>query len=124
MTPFLNVVIRSAAILTDSYVAGTVIDNAQEYNQLVLLVNWTKGSLTSLELKVEVSVDGTNYFQETASSVSGGTVTIIPKEYTITTTGKSNILIPVSARYIKVSAKGTGTVTSSSLTLVGLLHYV
>lgn len=109
--------VRSAAILTDSYVAGTVLENTHEYNQCTVLVDFTKGSLTSLEVKVEFSPDGTTYYQETAQAVSAGTATETLMEHTFTASGKYRIPIQVNDRYIKVSTKGTGTVTSSSATV-------
>jgi len=112
--------IRSAAILTGSYVAGTVINaTAGSYmqNQLILLVDFTLGSLTSAEIKVEFSNDGTTYFQETNGSVSSGTTTLALNEYSMTATGKFRIPVPIKDRYIKISAKGTGTVTSSTMTI-------
>ncbi len=118
-----NVHLRDAAILTNSYVAATVIDNAHEYNQLEILVDYTKGSLTSLELKIEISYNGTDWFQETNVAVSGGTSTLSANEYTYAGgSAKFTVAAPNSARYIQISAKGTGTLTSSSLTLNALLH--
>ena len=112
--------IRSAAILTTSYVAATTIEQAGRFNQLALLLAYTQGSLTSLEIKIEFSMDGTTFFRETVTSVSGGTSTLSMNEYTFTSTG--NIVIPLPAFYdfIKVSAKGTGTVTSSSLAITAV----
>ena len=100
--------VRSAAILTGTYVAGTTLEGTHEYNQCTLLVDFTKGSLTSLEVKVEFSPDDSAYYQETAQAVM---------EHTFTATGKYRIPIQVNDRYIKISAKGTGTVTSSSATI-------
>lgn len=114
--------IRDAAILTNTYVAATVIDNAFEYNQLVILVNFTIGDLDSLELKVEISADQDDWYQLTNQSVSMGTTTITPEEITIATGGKRAINVPFSAPFIRVSAKGTGTVTDSSLALQAILH--
>lgn len=113
--------VRAAAILTDSYVAGTVLDSTHEYNQLTLLVDFTKGSLTSLEVKVEFSPDNSAYYQETAQSVSSGTATETVLEHTFTATGKYRIPIQINDRYIKVSAKGTGTVTNSSAAIDAIL---
>lgn len=113
--------VRSAAILTTSYVAGTVLDSTHEYNQLILLVDFTIGSLTSLEVKVEFSPDGTAYYQETFQAVSAGTATESLGAHTMTATGKYRITIPIMDKYIKISAKGTGTVTSSSATIDALL---
>lgn len=113
--------VRSAAILTTSYVAGTVIEDTHDFTQLVLLIDFTKGSLTSLEIKVEFSPDNTTFYQETAEVVSTGTSTMSLLEHTTTATGKYRILIPINDRFVKVSVKGTGTVTSSSVTVDALL---
>jgi len=120
-------VIREDAILTTSYVAATVISskmtnydvNPQLHNQLLVFIKYTKGSLTSLELKLEFSLDGTTYFQETAKSISGGTSTDTALEHTFAPSGNQNFVlaIPIKYPYIKISAKGTGTVTTSSLEL-------
>lgn len=118
--------IRSAAILTNSYVAATVIDTTNDttsYNQLTILGKYTKGSLTSLELKIEVSDDGTNYHQEVNESVSAGTTTMRLAEHTLTDDGNFFLPVPIIGKYIKISAKGTGTVTSSSLQLSAILSY-
>lgn len=109
--------IRAAAILTNSYVSGTVIGPVEKFNQLLLFVTFTLGSLTSLELKIEFSNDNSTWFQEVTEAVSGATITNNLAERTTTVTGNRLIPIAVKAPYIKVSAKGTGTVTSSSLTI-------
>lgn len=119
-------VIRAAAILTGSYVAGTVIDDARKYNQLVLYVDFTIGSLTTAEIKVEMArADGT-YYQEASesSSVSGGVntkaISLLIRQ--LAATGKTRIAIPIAdADKIKISVKGTGTVTSSSMAIDAIL---
>ena len=117
------VTVRPAAILTNDYVAGTVIggettgekSKTNEYNQLILYVTFTIGSLTSAEIKVEFSNDNSTYYQETAMSIASGTVTESLAIHTIAASGNYRICIPMNDRYVKVSAKGTGTVTNSSL---------
>ena len=115
--------VRSSAILTGSYVAGTVIGgpsspiNVGMRNQLNLLVGFTIGSLTSAQIKVEYSHDGTTYYQETFESISGTTATLVNGEYSIAATGNYVISIPIKASYIKISSKGTGTATSSLLVI-------
>lgn len=47
--------IRDKAVLTTSYVAGTLIENVDPYNFLVLLVDFVKGSLTTAEIKIETA---------------------------------------------------------------------
>jgi hypothetical protein len=115
--------------LTTSYVAGTVlgtevaspIDDAVRYNQLVLNVAFTKGSLTSAEIKVEYSDDNTTFYQEIGASITGGTETDTLLEHTIGATGNYAIPIEIAAKYIRISAKGTGTVTSSEMTINAVL---
>lgn len=107
-------VVRASAIVTDSYVAGTVVGNISEYNSIGLEVDFTKGDLTSMELKIEESQDKVNYYQQATESGSGGTISDALAIRQFTASGKYAILVtPVRARYIKVSVKGTGTVTSS-----------
>lgn len=84
-----------------------------EKNQVILLVNFTKGSLTSMEMKIDFSPDSVTYYQETSLAISGGTGTVSLFEYTFTATGTYRIAVPIKDRYMKVSVKGTGTATSS-----------
>lgn len=122
MTNALPVRIRSAAILTNAYVAGTVLTDCLGYNQLTLYVDFTIGSLTDLQVKVEFSSDaGVTYFQETFSSISSTVDTLSLGVHKMAGTGKFIINVPVQGDYIKVSAIGTGTVTTSSATITGLL---
>ncbi len=111
--------LRSAAILTASYVAATDIDNVELHNQLVLLIDFTKGSLTTAEIKVDFeSAPGTApQFQESVVATTGGTGAVSAHEYQFSATGKYRIMIPIKDRYIRISAKGTGTVTGSSMTI-------
>lgn len=123
--------VREAAILTTSYVAGEIIDGtcdltnqknqANLFNQSVLYVDFTKGSLTSAEIKIEFSYDGTNWYQETFGSISSGVETNTVGEHKIEATGSYRILTPIKDRFIRVSAKGTGTVTGSEMTIKSLL---
>lgn len=116
--------IRAAAILTTAYVAGTVIE-ANQQNQLVIYLDFTKGSLTTAELKVEFSPDNSDYYQETASSVTAGVDTNTLVEHQVSATaGKYRIAIPIKDRYIKISVKGTGTPTSSSAKVTAILGSV
>ncbi len=131
MLPYGFVNVRSAAILTTSYVAGTVIGPdyegaviPSEANQLIVYTSFTIGSLTSGELKVEFSNDGTTYYQQTFTSVSGGTSTASLGNYTWTATGNYRFEIPIKDNYIKISVKGTGTVTSSSMTVDAIIGIV
>ena len=118
--------IREAAILTNSYVAANTLwldDNnrSQELNQSVLLVDITLWSLTSVELKIEYSDDWVNFYQQTFIDVSWGTATATAWEYTFGTDGSYEIANPFKCKFIKVSVKGTGTVTGSSCAIKGII---
>lgn len=121
--------VRTAAILTDSYVAGTILGekggspsgDAIEFTQLILYISFTKGSLTTAEVKIEFSEDGTTYYQETFTSESGGTSTDTAGVHSFGATGNFRIPVPINDKYIKVSAKGTGTVTNSSMAIDAVL---
>jgi len=118
--------IRAAAILTNSYVASDVLwwsDNnkSQDYNQSVFFIDFTIGSLTSMEIKIEFSDDWINYYQDTFLDISGWTATASLWEYTFTASWKYNIASPFKAKYVKVSAIGTWTVTSSSCAITWII---
>ena len=126
--------VRDAAILTTSYVVGNIIGSYQGAdtrivggvalkNQLILYVDFTKGSLTTAEILVEFNndlTDANGWYQETldvAGTPSGGSVTMGENLMTrqLSATGKYRISIPIKDQFIRVSVKGTGTVTSSSM---------
>ena len=113
--------LRASAVLTNSYVNSSSIAVSEGENQLILLVDATMGSLTSIEVKVEFSDDDSTWFQETFSSVSGGTDTLTLGEHAITIDGNYRIPVPILDRFVRVAAKGTGTVTSSLLEIDGIL---
>jgi len=115
-------VVRAAAVLTDAYVAGTVLENCEKYNVLILNINFTKGSLTDAQIKIEVSADGTNYYQLLSDSVTAGVNSPVVFVYKFT----GNIVgqttpISILTKYIKISSIGTGTTTGSSLAIDAVL---
>ena len=120
-----RVAVRTAAILTTSYVAGTALGSSTGvygYNQLVLYVTATLGSLTSIELRIRFSDDGgTTFWQETDGSISAGTSTESLLIHQFTASGSYRLALPISDPYIEVAVKGTGTVTSSSCTVTAIL---
>lgn len=109
--------VRTSAILTNAYVAGTVLKDCENKNQLILYVDFTLGSLTSVSLKIEFSPDGDNYYQESLGTILANDITEAGVTHTLTATGKVAIALPIKCSYIKVSAIGTGTVTNSLLAI-------
>lgn len=98
--------IRAAAILTNGAVASNTVSlpaTATQY--MMVFCDFTIGSLTNVIIQPQLSYDGTNWFDLTD-----------PGSLTITATGKK--VFPVNgqgAKLFRVTATGTGTVTSSSL---------
>ena len=121
MEDYILKAIRASLILTDSYVAGTVLDLAAKYNRAVLLLDFTVGSLTTAEIKIEYSPDNTNWYQEVASSTTTGTITETLAVHQIGATGKYRIPLIIADRYMKVSVKGTGTMTNSLMKVDAVL---
>lgn len=124
--------IRTAAILTTAYVAGTVIGVENPpymagpvglYNQLTLYVSFTIGSLTTAELIIEFSNDGVDWYQETIDDIAAATGIITQRNSvrTFAATGKYRIPLPITDQFIRVSIKGTGTVTGSSATINAII---
>lgn len=115
-------IVRAAAALTTGYVAGIVLINCEEYNQLMLFLKFTKSSLSKLEIKIEFTFDGgTIYYPETFSAISEGESTETTGIHKRGVDGNFVIALPIKCSSIKVSAKGTGTVTSSSLKIDAVL---
>lgn len=129
--------IRDAAILTTSYVIGNIIGKVPNtlaanpptpiyiggpvglLNQLILYVDFTKGSLTTAELIVEFNNDCTDdngWYQETEDDIAASTGIITERNVVrqFGASGKYRIPIKINDQFIRVSIKGTGTVTSSS----------
>ena len=122
---FISRPVRSAAILTTSYVAGTVLTDCQKFNALILNIDFTKGSLTDAQIKIEVSTDGTTYRQLLSDSISAGVNSVAGLVYKLTAnTAGSTTPLTIATKYIKISAIGTGTVTSSSLAIEAVLAVI
>tara|TARA_R110002012_G_scaffold103781_2_gene243823 strand:+ start:2437 stop:2661 length:225 start_codon:yes stop_codon:yes gene_type:complete len=73
-----------------------------------------------MELKIEFSPDDINYYRESSVDIVSGTGTVNAFEYTFTSDGNYRLAIPIKDKYMKVSVKGTGTVTSSNCGIVNI----
>lgn len=114
--------VRAAAVLTNSYVTGTVLTQTRGFNQLSVMIQFTLGSLTSAEIRIEFSIDNSTWFQEVIDSANSlSELTSSQGDRTLTSSGNYAISIPISYNFIRISAKGTGTVTSSSMTIDAIL---
>lgn len=113
--------IRAAAILTTSYVASDPVDGGNS-SLVTFYFTYTKGSLTNLKLQFERSADGVAWFPVTAvkyaDPVSGAVAaTLGVVEYTYEGTGNFEVSLGCGGEQLRVQAKGTGTVTGSSLAI-------
>lgn len=119
--------IRASAVTTGAYVAGTIIkpkDNLDAYDQLNLLVAFTKGSLTSMDVKIDYSDDGETWYQETFSAISSGVSTESPGVHRFSTTGNQTIAVSTKWRFARISVLGNGTVTNSLVAIDVILGNV
>ena len=120
--------LRTAAILTNSYVEASADsfkpEDVMQANQLLVFVSFTKGSLTSAEVKIEYSNDNSAWYQETFGTVSGAANTLSAGYSTMTASGNYVIISEIAGKFVRVSANGTGTVTSSSMKIEAALKTV
>lgn len=116
--------LRASAILTGSYVGALISSvigsgaRVNDFNQLIVYVDFTKGSLTTAELKIEFNPIGSaDLYSETSetSSVASNVDTRAVNEviHQLSATGKHRFAIPLCDGDVKISIKGTGTATSS-----------
>lgn len=134
--------VRNATILTNGYVAGYVIglgkteangtrivDDLDSQNSVSLLCDFTIGSLTNVAILVEFSDDNVTWFKATKDVFTAGINAPVAAFIQLTLTDKYMFNLNemffsggnVKAKYIRVSASGVGTVTSSSLTVTALI---
>lgn len=108
--------IRTAAILTTSYVNATTV-SIEGANQLQILAQFTKGSSDGVNLKIEISQDKSTFFQETSYSVNSGYILHTATTRRLTASGNHLISVPISGKWLKISAQAITSATGTSLTL-------
>lgn len=101
--------VRAVSAPTASYVAGTVFSLDTE-NFVGVQIAYSKGDETSVQVKVELSIDGgLTYGQQETESVSGGTITATLGERSYGASGTyAFILNPLKGDLLKISVKATG----------------
>lgn len=111
-----NLVARASAILTTGEVAGTIIDlNDMSPAGLALFYDFTIGSLTNVIIRVYVATDAAPTTWIPLLFVPTGTA--IAATVTATATGAISLPPAPGFKWMRVTAQGTGTVTSSLLAL-------
>lgn len=117
--------ICSAKLLTSAYVeAGRV--GLDVHNYVGWTVRYTKGDETSLQMKIETSIDsGVTWDQQTVESVTGGTITVTLAERSYTASGNyAGNVTPVKAGIMRFSVKATGGTPTGTVTIVSLVSWV
>jgi hypothetical protein len=97
----------------DSTVTKTI--KTSGYSVAVFDILYTMGSAetsNSIEIKLEDSVDGVNFYRTSNESASGGTSTLTAREFTFVGTNAAaatiSYRIDIAYPYLKISAKETG----------------
>jgi len=90
------------------------------YSKLNLDCLYTMGATetsNSIELRIEGSVDNTNFYRIPNESVSGGTSTLTAREFTFVGTNAAAATISIGLdifyKYMRVSVKETGVATNA-----------
>lgn len=121
---------RTSVALTSAYQAedGTVPTKTIQtsgWSKLNIDLLYTMGAAetsNSIEIRVEGSADGTNFYRVPNESVSGGTSTITAREFTFVGTNAAaasiSIGLDIFYKYIRIAAKETG-VASNAGTIYG-----
>lgn len=100
--------VREVAEPTSSYVAGTVF-SVDEQNYLGVLVKYTKGDETSVQVQIETRVNGVWGVQAAEGTPSSGEIAVDDAFRTYTATGNYWIVVsPIKADAVRVSVKSTG----------------
>lgn len=112
---------RTSVTLTAAYdVANkTKTFETTGFAKLNLDVLYTMGATettNSIELRMEGSPDGTNFYRIPNESVTGGTSTLTAREFTFVGTNAAAATISIGLdifyKYVKISVKETGVVTN------------
>lgn len=111
-TPKLTTHKAAGGALTGSYVQSGDVMSGHGHDQICLLVAWTKGDETSMEIKVEFSdtyaFAAADTYRDGSESIAAGVSTVTTKEYKLDTASK-NVLIRIDCPglFWKVSVKAT-----------------
>ena len=112
-------VVRASAILTSAYVAGSVI-NHKGFNTLYLDCKYTKGNADGFDIKIEVSMDGTNYYVTQQALPSGGVTSWFDDITEVRHSASKDFRLEYQliANYVKISVIGSGAnLTGSALAI-------
>ena len=116
---------------TDGGATGTLVIARQNGvgfadNEIITDSNSTPGSATvnGAMTFADSSLSTYNWFQETSSAVAGAISTESTVEHQFIASGKYRIAVPLKDKFIRVSAQGTGTATSSLMRIEAVVGTV
>ena len=112
---------RTAVTLPTSYNSTvTKTFETSGFSKVNFDVSYTMGATetsNSIELKIEGSTDGTNFYRLPNENTSGGTSTLTAREFTFVGTNADNATISLGLdifyAFVKISAKESGVVTNA-----------
>ena len=116
-SPVSGTLVAAGAALTATYAETGGIINAQGREQIIVLVNYTKGDETNLKMKVDYltgNVSSSDRYQDSVGTTVSGVTTVSQREFAFTATGKYAIQIDSYDLNFVVSFKATaGTPTGT-----------
>jgi len=122
---------RTSVALTNAYQAEAAGKPTKSFrtgglskiNFGILYTTGTGETNNSIEVKIESSADGTNFYQIPNESVSGGTSTLTQREFTFVgasaaTAYSLSLPIDVQDEYIRISVKESGVSSNAGTIFV------
>lgn len=111
---------RTPATLTSGYTDNAKAFTVGGYSKINLDILYTMGateSSNSIEIQIECSPDGTNWYRIPNEAVSTGTSTLTAREFTFVGTNAAAATISIGLdifyKHLKVSAKETGVASNA-----------
>lgn len=115
----LSYVIYNNIIPVGSWTTTDYFEMDALLNYVAIFLNITAGGVTSLSIKVEQSLDGSNWFIRPTLNSETSYILLTEKPYTISLSGNTAIVLlePVIGNYMRISLKGAGSETGSNCQL-------
>lgn len=117
---------RTSVALTTAYTGNTKTKYVSGMSEMVLDILYTTGAsetATTLDVQVQNSEDGTNFYTLTNESSSAGTSTLTARTFALAggagaTAYAISYRLDISYKYIKVSVQEAGVVTNAGTIFV------
>lgn len=106
--------------LTAAYAGNLKTIEVGSYSKIDLAVSYTMGAAetsNSIDIRIEQSPDGTNWYRVPNESVSGGTSTLTAREFVFVGTNAANATISIGLdvfyKHLRVAAKESGVAANA-----------